>query len=134
MKEMSALKLSWLFIVLVLCIIFQCTEQNGRHNVNNDGTNNKNVSTEGKGYFYHISDWHIDPFYSPLFNSSTHCRNRTAFIEDIIDDAFWNTNKSEDGSYRPKNKEWWRSQLKSTPNFQFGQYGCDSPLPLAEAA
>lgn len=89
-------------------------------------TTNYNITRVGEGEIFHISDWHVDPFYNSDFDSSTHCRNMSAIKLGFIEDSFYTNTIT--------NKDWWSIQPSLTPNYQFGQYGCDSPRSLADAA
>ena len=113
-------------LYLLFVIVFTVQTASGKRENGTKFSTNFNVSSEGVGKFFHISDWHVDPFYSPLFNSTTYCRNSTAFELHVVEEGF----KNFTHDIPPL---WWDEQPQTIPNFQFGQYGCDPSLPLAHS-
>ena len=83
-----------------------------------------------QGTFFHLSDWHIDPFYDANETSSDFCR-KPIVLDDIENVLF----PEQFYSHSIYNKKWYSALQNSTgPNYEFGQYGCDSPRLLAEIA
>ena len=85
-----------------------------------------NVSTQSTGKFFHLSDWHLDPYYIPTETSSTHCHNITEFIPPFYQiPGRYYSERDLDKSF---------SFVEGTPNYNFGQYGCDSTYALVQTA
>ena len=80
------------------------------------------------GQFFFLADWHIDPYYNPDLSSDTYCQNQTEIIfgNSAIPDSYY---KQRDLSLEEIKEQ---ANGLITPNYLFGQYGCDSPIALAQ--
>ncbi len=89
------------------------------------------VSAALPATFFHLSDWHFDPFYNPDFSDSTFCRNETQ-LDDFENVPLFPPSLASSSIF---DKEFSRRiKDEPQPHVQFGQFGCDSPLPLLETA
>jgi len=78
--------------------------------------------------FYWLSDWHVNPYYDPTISSDSDCQNLTLIIEsgDLLPRHY--TEQRNKGLLLDNQTD------LPLPNLNYGQYGCDSPILLAQNA
>merc|ERR1712137_994425 len=82
------------------------------------------VIAQNSGKFFFLSDWHIDPYYNPDLTPDTYCQNQTEIIiNSTIPDSYYRQRDHLD-----------MNNNTILPNFDYGQYGCDAPIALAQEA